>query len=250
MIPFVFVCGHMRSGSSLLTRILVSNPQVEGFGENHICYRHTTDLDVLRSRIDQRVEFEASDFANSRGTPIVLDKILHDHLEVCDELLQNTLGRFVFLIREPRSSIASMMMRYPDWFTGKPVAKIDLFRSAAAYYESRIKDVLYMACRIRDSERMFFLTFDELVYHTSAVFTALEMLLGLRTPLSEEYRPPNRSRSSEEGDNSDQILAGRIIRHRKPPTITSDHSGLLRLERTYVTVCRLMRDRCRHVEID
>ncbi len=40
----LFVCGHMRSGSSLLLHILNTNPEVLGFGEMHIKYHSEKDF--------------------------------------------------------------------------------------------------------------------------------------------------------------------------------------------------------------
>jgi hypothetical protein len=68
----LFVLGHMRSYSSVLSHILGSHPQIDGYCETHIRYRWHFDLLRLQRRVRQLT-----------GEPLrgdyVLDKILHDY---------------------------------------------------------------------------------------------------------------------------------------------------------------------------
>ena len=44
---YIFILGHMRSGSSLLAHILADNAEVAGAGESHITYQTPRDLPKL-----------------------------------------------------------------------------------------------------------------------------------------------------------------------------------------------------------
>src|SRR3972149_8331155 len=44
---FLFILGHMRSGSSLLCHLLCSSEDIIGFGEAHNDYRRRSDLSKL-----------------------------------------------------------------------------------------------------------------------------------------------------------------------------------------------------------
>jgi hypothetical protein len=49
----LFLLGHMRSYSSVLSHILGSHPQIDGYCETHIKYRTRLDLWRLHHRVRQ-----------------------------------------------------------------------------------------------------------------------------------------------------------------------------------------------------
>src|SRR5262245_57001546 len=55
----ILILGHMRSGSTLLLHILLTNPEVIGCGERNAVYRSPEDFDKLEiaSRFAQRAPF-------------------------------------------------------------------------------------------------------------------------------------------------------------------------------------------------
>ncbi|MDY7013544.1 MAG: sulfotransferase family protein, partial [Cyanobacteriota bacterium] len=47
----LFILSHMRSGSSLLTHILNSNPEIIGYGETHLQYSSEADFKRLMLKV-------------------------------------------------------------------------------------------------------------------------------------------------------------------------------------------------------
>src|SRR5262245_8745309 len=95
----LFVLSHMRSYSSLLSHVLGSHPEIDGYCETHLRYRWGLDLWHLRRKV-QRLTGEPL-----RGR-YVLDKILHDY-PIARGILASQHTRAVFLLREPADVIQS-----------------------------------------------------------------------------------------------------------------------------------------------
>lgn len=77
----LFMLGHMRSGSSLLTHILNTNPEISGFGESHLKYSTKEDFKELIYQVHQTLGKWQVD------EKYILDKILHDSHLVDETLL-------------------------------------------------------------------------------------------------------------------------------------------------------------------
>src|SRR5690349_1527697 len=99
----VFILGHMRSGSTLLTHILLTNPAFIGCGERNTAYRSAEDLDKLEiaARLEQRKIF--------REIPYVADQLNHDKFMPDPEFLQCERIRGIILLREPEETIQSLL---------------------------------------------------------------------------------------------------------------------------------------------
>jgi hypothetical protein len=231
----------MRSGSSLLLHILASNPEIAGFGESHCSYVQPGDLDDLRSGV---VRVLGPCAAESR---YLLDKMLHDYIELGDAVLQWEGAFFLFLVREPRAAIASMMLQFPEWFTGMPVPKEVLFERAVAHYQTRLEVLLDVAGRVGRRQRMLFLTHRELIENTAAVFRAIEDMLGLSEALRETYDLLPTTGETALGDTSPHIRKGFIDRSKPFPVMKGDHPALEELERLFAEFRAAMRERCRRV---
>jgi hypothetical protein len=67
---FLFVLGHMRSGSTLLCHLLCNSDEIIGFGETHNNYRRRSDLAKLLTSV------RASTGKNPFKYRYVLDKIV------------------------------------------------------------------------------------------------------------------------------------------------------------------------------
>lgn len=238
---FVFLMGHMRSGSSLLLHILASSPEIAGFGESHCSYGELDDLDDLRDGVARWLGPRA---ARSR---YLLDKMLHDYIELGDGVLQCEDVFFVFLVREPRSAIASMMLQFPDWFTGGPLPNDRLFAHAVAHYQTRLEVLLDLAWRVGRRQRMLFITHQELIEKTAPVFRAIEDMLGLSEPLRETYELLPTTGEPALGDTSPHIRRKFIDRAKPNPTMKTDHPALDESERLFVEFSAAMRRRCLHV---
>src|SRR5262249_37085395 len=97
----LFILSHMRSYSSVLSHVLGSHPQIDGYCETHLRYRFSFDLLRLKWRLPRLT-----------GQPLrgryVLDKILHNY-PVAAAILDNPHTRAIFLLRQPVDVVQSIV---------------------------------------------------------------------------------------------------------------------------------------------
>src|SRR6266702_297407 len=193
----LFLLGHMRSYSSVLSHILGSHPQIDGYCETHTKYR--TRLDLLR--LHYRVR-------KLTGEPLrgdyVLDKVLHVY-PLARSILSRSRTRGIVLVRRPREtvrSIISMGLQY------SPIAWHRDFERVARYYETRLAGLLRLAEALRG--RVVFLEAETLLSSTRTVLDQLGTFLELQSPLQPEYRRFAHTGELGFGDPSEAISAGRV----------------------------------------
>ena len=196
---YVFILSHMRSGSSLLTHILVSNPAVLGYGETMTRYADNRDFELLALKI----QWVLRRFPLRGPERYLLDKLLHDVLLSPDELelLVEHNVRLIFLLREPASSIASLIrsLEYSP-------------EDAVRYYTLRLKRLEQLANRAPPGHPVFCLTYQDLLNDTGPTLERLRSFLALQMPLSEQYQILPTTGRRGIGDFSSKIRAGRIVR--------------------------------------
>jgi hypothetical protein len=193
----LFLLGHMRSYSSVLSHILGSHPQISGYCETHTKYRTYFDLWKLRWRVRKLT-----------GEPLqgdyVLDKVLHDY-PMARSILNSRSTRAIVLIRRPREAVRSIIEM---GLTHSPVAWHRDFELVARYYETRLAGLLRLAEALRG--RVVFLEAEALLEDTRTVLEQLAVFLELRSPLQTEYRRFPYTGELGFGDPSTAISAGRI----------------------------------------
>lgn len=207
---YLFILGHMRSGSTLLTHLLASNRDVIGFGETFLSYASRQDLACLictAYRAHRRIRMHEK---------YVLDKILHNGLTIGDEILRSKDCYFIFLIREPIGAVASMVKAFPDWFTGETLDSETVRSNALEHYMGRLAQLCKYAETIACKERTLLLSHSQLENDTTTTFKKLEAMLDLREPLTERYTV-TRTTGRRGGDPSPNILLGYIDRNRPKP---------------------------------
>ena len=159
----LLLLGHMRSGSSLLTHILVSNPDVIGYGETHIKYGSDLDFKKLILKVYwQSQEFRKfQDLKNLRmNHQYILDKVLHN-TKILDETILTSENIYtIFLIREPARSFASMLDHKPHWQE----------QDALDYYLKRLAKLEAYAKLINNKQRSLILSHQQLIDQTELVF--------------------------------------------------------------------------------
>ena len=199
----LFILGHMRSGSSLLTLLLNANPEIIGYGETHINYRSETDFQRLLFKLYRKV----------RGLRMhhkyALDKVLHNSKILNRDVLLSDRLSSIFLIREPQKSLASIMGIKPKWSE----------EQALLCYTGRLSRLEDYATSINDRQRCFFATHDQLLNETESVFRKLQQFLDVEQPFSEEYNVLRTTGQRGIGDSSENIKAGKIIRGDRPSKI-------------------------------
>ncbi|EAZ89530.1 sulfotransferase [Crocosphaera chwakensis] len=205
----LFILSHMRSGSSLLTHILISNPAIKGYGESHIQYESEADLKSLMYKIYvHNQEFtNLKDLGKLRmNHTYLLDKLLHDKKLLNKNLLKKNNFYFIFLIREPQRSLMSMLDHKPHWTQ----------EDAVTYYTQRLLSLSEYAQLINDKQRSFLLNYEQLINDTEPVFDSLQNFLKTRESFSENYQVLNTTGKRHIGDFKENIRSGRIIRKPRP----------------------------------
>lgn len=210
---FIVIVAHMRSGSSLLTHILNTNPEIAGYGENHLAYQSEKDLDRVVAKVMTRMKL------HSIRESFFVDKVLHNHLEISQHLLDSGQCQLIYLLREPTATLASMLcmthqVRNFHW---------DDYSRASSYYIQRLHNIMCLAMHSKLDNRAIFITHEQLIHSSQAVFNAIEKFLHLSTPLHEEYDILPTTGRPCIGDPTKRIKAARILRdkpvNQKPPFV-------------------------------
>ena len=229
----LFVLGHMRSYSSLLSHILGSHPQIDGYCETHIKYRTRLDLLRLRSRV-----------VRLTGEPLrgryVLDKVLHNYpLTPGIVGRSNTFG--IVLVRRPVPSVQSIInmgIHYAD------VAWHRDLDAVVQYYEERLARLISLSDQM--AGRVMFVEAESLLSRTTQVLQRIGSLLELGEPLRAEYRRFAHTGEGGFGDPGEVISLGRVADVTREPRATVMIPSALeaRLETAYMSCVASLRDRC------
>lgn len=194
----LFVLSHMRSYSSLLSHVLGSHPDIDGYCETHLRYRFP--LDVLR--LHWKVKRLTGEPLRGR---FLLDKILHNYA-VSRAILANPRTRAVFLLREPTEVVQSIihMGRHLD-----PQEQNTNVEQVVGYYEARLLRLAELAPVL--GRRAAFLESSALMESTDEALEFLRDYLDLSQPLERRYRSFAKTGAPGFGDPSPAIRSGEIL---------------------------------------
>ena len=103
----LFLIGHMRSGSSLLSTIICQSPEINGYGEAKVYYRTEADYRTLRGKIALVQMLNRK--RPLRESMYVFDKVLHKRLLPNPALLTTKGTRTLFLIRPAEQTLRSIV---------------------------------------------------------------------------------------------------------------------------------------------
>ncbi len=230
---YLFLLGHMRSYSSVLSHILGSHPQIDGYCETHTKYRTRLDLWRLRRRVRKLT-----------GEPLrgdyVLDKILHDY-PMARSILESSRTRGIILVREPRAAVRSIIEM---GLNHSPIAWHRDFEQVARYYETRLAGLLRLTEALRG--RVVFVEAESLLTQPRNVLDPLGVFLELDSPLQPEYRRFPHSGDLGCGDLSDAISSGEIMavpRDRRT-SVSVPRPLASRLQNAYEFWCAAIRKSC------
>ena len=212
----LFILSHMRSGSSLLSHILISNPEIIGFGETHIQY--SSELDF--KRLMMKVYWQGQEFRKiprhlenlSMNHQYILDKILHNNKFLSDIFLASERVYTIFLLREPTKTLPSLLDLKPHWSQ----------QNALEYYIQRLLALENYAQLINDKKRTLFITYNQMLQETFSVLTYFQKFLGTKEGFSEEYQILKTTGKRNVGDHKGNIKAGRIVRNQRELKIPVD----------------------------
>lgn len=170
----LFLIGHMRCGSTALSAIICSRPDVSGYGEAHIAYTDRNALGILAlNQIRRR--------AWSSAASMLFDKILHSRYDksACAGFFS---GRALFMARAPQPAIRSIRHLFEKVGSGEYATDA----AAADYYEERLEAMLQLWPRFPSQRRMA-CTYEDLTADPDKVLAQLSARLGFDPPLTNEY---------------------------------------------------------------
>lgn len=194
----LFVLGHMRSGSTLVSHILQNNQNIACLGETHITYRNDFSFRKLR--------IELAGYLNDR-TEWIADKILlTDHIKCSLNTLNKYVDKIIVVYREPLGSINSML----DY--SHTLGKNRQTKEELQFYYIETLSALIPILRNIKPESVCSINYDNFVSNPQEYLDSMSSFLSLRTPLTEKYELHDKTGVNGTGDASDNIKAGKIIR--------------------------------------
>lgn len=224
----IFVLAHMRCGSTALSNVVCSHPDVSGFGEAHVTYRGPADLGRL-------VVVQARRGAWRPRARRLFDKVLHS---AYDDFAPPAFSdsRAIFLSRPPRDAIPSILRL----FAGLQGTRWRSAADAADYYVERLAALGALWERF-PPERRIALTYEGLTADPDAALARVSAMLDLSRPLMNRYHSHDASRS---GGGGDPLRSGTLDRiaapvRRKAPTLDLDPIRRRRVEEAHETFQQL-----------
>lgn len=198
----LFIMSHMRSYSSLLSHVLGSHPEIDGYCETHLRYHFPFDVIRLRRRVRKLT-----------GEPLrgryVLDKILHNYT-MSPAILESRRTRAVFLLRQPADVVQSIL--YMGTHLDPLQENVDVGH-VTSYYMSRLQRLTHLAKVF--GRRAALIESEALLDHTDDTLEFLRDYLELGDLLQRRYRRFAKTGKPSYGDPSPAIHAGEIT-VRKP----------------------------------
>jgi hypothetical protein len=220
----LLLLGHMRSGSSLLLHLLLTNSQVAAMGERNAVYASRSDLSHLAvaTRVAARSPL--------RRLRYIADQVNHNHLTPNSAVLQDPRVRVLFLLRRPQPTLASILWLYRTYYPQpRPVAR------AVDYYVERLGFLSQLGERLRTPVHAALILYETLTESAPQSLQALRRFLELPQGFSQTYR--TYSFTSTRGDPGPNIRTGQIVRAAPSAPIDLSASDLERVTDAYAR-CR------------
>jgi hypothetical protein len=183
----IFIMGHMRCGSTALSNILCSHPQISGYGEAHICYKSRSELGLLILNQIKRNSYR-------KNSTYLFDKILHSRYdsEDFDDFFES---RVIFMIREPIKTIQSIRTLFSS--IGSNEYSNDILVSD--YYEERISSLIANWEKFPPLHRIG-ISFEQLKTNPEKNLVKISEMLGVSPPLTNSYQQPKNGLGHGAGD--------------------------------------------------
>ncbi|MCL6555267.1 MAG: hypothetical protein K6T56_02775 [Burkholderiales bacterium] len=222
----IFLVSHMRAFTTLAGHVLGSHPEINGYYEMHLRYEDAASLDRQRECFCRHHTLKA-------GSRYLFDKILHDDYPIEPARLGPVELKLLLSLRPPAPTLASIVELFAAKSGEHPYAEP---AGAAAYYRARLATLAQFAERFPGR----YVYFDAELWQRApeTLLAWLGGLLGLATPLSNEYQLFPLTGKPGAGDSSPRIASGRIERTaRQIPQGLLPADLLAEAEETYAS-CR------------
>jgi hypothetical protein len=194
----LLLLGHMRSGSTLLLHLLMTNSEVSALGERGAVYASRADLArlAIASRVERRSPF--------RHLRYVADQVNHNYLTPNSSLLRDPRVRILFLLRRPELTIASILELYRSHYrqAWSPSQAVD-------YYVERLGALAELGESLANPICAALIPYEALTDLPQDTLEALRVFLGLRQGFTQTYS--THSFTGKYGDPGPNIAAGKII---------------------------------------
>lgn len=207
----IFILAHMRCGSTALSNVLCSRPEVSGYGEAHVQYRDTAALGQLVLNQMRRGAWKPR-------ADYLFDKILHSRHDraVPEEFFQS---RAIFLVRRPDEAIRSIV----KLFARLERREYESLAEAAIYYLERLEALESLWRRFPRHKRIGF-SHEELVADPDSALSAISRMAAFAPALQNRYASLAASRR---GGGGDPLQSGRHTRiERRSPALSTDAAAL------------------------
>lgn len=195
-----FLLAHMRSGSTMLTHVLNSHPEMCGYLEAHLSYRTPNDIRWLWAhlRVMQSRTFDpAKQYA--------VDKLVNVGTPVAPSVATAPGVKILLLVRKPAESLSSHMNSFADSLAG-----------AERHYVDRLSQLREMVLSIPERSAAA-LRYEDVIARTDEVLARMTEFFALSTPLSPEYRIEAMTGKKWYGDTNVEIRSGKIQDVREKP---------------------------------
>ncbi len=196
-IRFVIMLGVMRSGSSVLSQILCSHPDIIGYGETHITYDGESGfIQLIKRNLWTRHAWRVR---KAR----YFDKVLHAELIPDMTLLSQMPVDWIVLRRKGEPCVKSMI-RTLDMSPEHACAHFE--------YQSGMIDSWVREIEQHPKARIVQVSYEDLVDDASSTLARLTDELGLNPVLREEYSVQKGVMRAGANDPSGNFLKGRVER--------------------------------------
>ena len=184
----------MRCGTTALSNILCSRPEISGYGEAHIRYRSTNDLGRLV--VNQTIRKAWKPKAG-----FLFDKLLHNRHD--DDVPPDFIkARALFMCRRPEETIPSIRRLFKR--LGRDEYTTD--HQAAEYYAARIERLSELWALFATENRIG-LDYDTLMNDTDRCLEGMTGFIGLAPPLENRYRSHS---ASIRGGGGDPLVSSKL----------------------------------------
>ena len=198
---FIFMLAMPRSGSTLLSHLLDTSQAILTIGESKTVYRSRRDL--VRTVGKVKTMQRRHGLESKPDARYILDKIVHNRLltPAGYELLRDERIKVIFLTREPRGTVNSLM---------RVMKKVDATQAVNMYID-RTNALAEQAAYIGQTRPGFLVDYEQIIRCTQPLLTELERFLALPDRLSQNYQVTPLTGNIGVGDNSPEIKAGRVL---------------------------------------
>lgn len=194
---YILILSHMRSRSSLLSHIMGSNDHICGYSERHASYVSKRDLMKMKLKLSYELNCDFNE-------KYFLDKLLLEHTFVSKQILKQKNVKPIFLIRDPDSTIKSLMglglNGGPEWYLDE--------KAVCNYYCKRLSLIEDYAKSLNG--KFFYVDSERLVNDTPILLEELSRWLELESFLTPNYKKFENTGKKGFGDPSEHIMSGKV----------------------------------------